>query len=275
VLIGLQLTLHPFVLRPSYKAIANLPLAERVQAMRDPALKARILGEANEPDLQPLNNMLIAKTAEMFVLRDPVNYAPPVSEQIGARATGAGVSVESFAYDVLLEDDGQVILCLPGANYVGNTLDSAREMMASPHTVIGVGDGGAHYGFICDASYPTFMLTHWARDESGAGAFPLEWIVQALTSKPAQTVKLLDRGLLSVGYKADINIIDAAAMELQAPRVVRDLPAGGRRLQQRAQGYVATIVNGVVTYRNGEATGALPGRLVRGGAWVQPLERAA
>jgi len=275
VMIGLELTLHPFVQRPSYKAIAGLPLAERVKAMRDPALKVRILGEENEPDPQPMNNMLIAKTAEMFVLRDPVNYAPPVSEQLGARAAAAGVSLESFAYDVLLEDEGRVILCLPGANYVGNTLDAAREMMASPHTVIGLGDGGAHYGFICDASYPTTLLTHWVRDQSGSGAFPLEWVVQSLTSKTAQTVKLMDRGLLAVGYKADINIIDTAALKLHAPSVVRDLPAGGRRLQQRAEGYVATIVNGVVTYRNGEATGALPGRLVRGGAWVQPLERAA
>jgi N-acyl-D-aspartate/D-glutamate deacylase len=264
VMMGLDLSLHPFMTRPSYRAIAHLPLAERVRIMRDPEFKEKILAEDAVPDPQPMNNMLIAQTANLFRMQDPVDYAPPPEARLDVRAEAAGVKLENFAYDVLLEEDGRAILYLPGANYVGGNLDAVREMMAHPDTVFGLGDGGAHYGFICDASWPTFALTHWVREVNADQRFALPWIVSELTRKPAEAVGLLDRGLIAEGMKADVNIIDLDRLTLYAPHTVYDLPAGGRRMKQKAGGYVATIVSGVVTYENGEATGALPGRLVRG-----------
>ena len=210
-----------------------------------------------------MNDMLIAQADKMFVLEDPVDYAPPAEMQIGARAAAAGEPLDSFVYDLLLEHEGRNILYLPGANFVGCSLGAAREMMASEHTVLGLGDGGAHYGFICDASFPTFVLTYWVRDVTPEQRFPLEWAVAELSRRPAEAVGLTDRGLVAPGMKADLNVIDQDRLTLFAPRTVYDLPAGGRRLRQRAEGYVATIVNGVVTYRGGDPTGALPGRLVR------------
>ena len=174
------------------------------------------------------------------------------------------MSFESFAYDQFLEDDGQALFYLPGANFVDGNLDACRTMMMHPDSVFGLGDGGAHYGFICDASWPTFALTYWGRDVDEKEKLELPWLVAQMTRKPAETVGLLDRGILAPGMKADINVVDFHQLHLHAPYVTRDLPAGGRRLKQKADGYVATIVNGVVTYENGVATGALPGRLVRG-----------
>ncbi len=265
VLLGLDLSLHPFVTRPSYKAIASLPLSQRVAIMQHPEFKRRMLGETPIPDPQPMNNMLIAQTALMSVLADPVEYAPRPEQQLGALAQRAGTTLDSYVYDVLLQNGGQNILYLPGANFVDNSLQAAREMMVHPNTILGLGDGGAHYGFICDASFTTFVLTYWTRDAAPEQRLPIEWAVAELSRRPAQAVGLSDRGLIAPGMKADINVIDHERMKLFAPRTVYDLPAGGRRLQQKARGYEATIVSGVVTYREGGATGALPGRLVRGG----------
>jgi N-acyl-D-amino-acid deacylase len=267
VLMGLDLSFHPFAMRPSYKAIAHLPLAERVAIMRDATFKAKVLGETSVPDPQPMFNMLAASTDRMFELTDPVDYAPSPDKRISARAEAAGEPLDSFLYDVLLKEEGRNILYLPGANFVNWSLAATREMMAHPATVIGLGDGGAHYGFICDASFPTFMLTHWARDAAPGQRFPLEWAVAELTGKPAETVRLTDRGRIAEGLRADLNLIDLDRLTLFAPRTIHDLPAGGRRIQQKATGYVATIVAGEVTYREGEPTGALPGRLVRGEGW--------
>lgn len=269
VLLGLDLSLHPFCTHPSYQAIAERSLSERVSIMRDPTFKARVLADTPIPDPHPMNNMLIASVDRMFEMNDPVNYVPPAEDQIAARALAAGIAVDSFVYDLLLKDDGRNILYLPGANYVNCSLGATRTMMAHQDTILGLGDGGAHYGFICDASYPTFVLTHWVRDAALDQRFPLEWAIAELSRKPAEAVRLADRGLLSPGYRADINVIDHDRLTLFAPRTAYDLPAGGRRLQQSAEGYVATIVAGVVTYRNGCATGALPGRLVRGEAALE------
>ncbi|RJG00618.1 N-acyl-D-amino-acid deacylase family protein [Noviherbaspirillum sedimenti] len=263
VLLGLDLSLNPFLTRLSYRAIEKLPLAERVAILRDPAFKAKLLAEVPIPDPQPMLNELCAQVNEMFVLDDRAEYTPPADKLICNLAASAGVSAESLAYDLLLGDEGKAILYLPGANYVGNTLNAVREMMASPYTILGLGDGGAHYGLICDASYPTFMLTHWVRDASPEQRFPIEWAISELSRKPAEAVGLMDRGLLKPGMKADVNVINLDRLRLSAPRTAYDLPSGGRRLQQRAEGYVATVVSGMVTYRNGKATGALPGRLVR------------
>ena len=169
-----------------------------------------------------------------------------------------------YAYDYLLENDGKSLLYRPLYNYFEKNLDVLREMLMDRDTVPGLSDGGAHYGFICDASFPTYLLTHWARDRSRGEKIPLELLVKMQTQDTAATVGLNDRGLLKPGYKADLNIIDFKNLHLHAPKITYDLPAGGRRLGQKADGYRATIVNGVVTYQNGVATGKLPGRLVRG-----------
>jgi N-acyl-D-amino-acid deacylase len=265
VLLGLDLSLHPFVTRPSYQAIANLPLSQRIAIMQDPEFKRKILAETPVPNPQPMNNMLIGQTALMSVLTDPVEYAPGREQQLGALAERAGVTLDSYVYDVLLQNGGRNILYLPGANFVDNSLHATREMMIHPNTILGLGDGGAHYGFICDASFTTFVLTYWTRDATPEQRLPIEWAVAELSRRAAMAVGLSDRGLIAPGMKADINVIDHERMRLFAPRTVYDLPAGGRRLQQKAEGYEATIVSGVVTYREGRATGALPGRLVRGG----------
>ncbi|SCW66266.1 N-acyl-D-aspartate/D-glutamate deacylase [Sphingobium faniae] len=274
VLLGLDLSLHPFVTRPSYKAIAHLPLTERIARMADPAMKARILAEEAIPDPQPMNNMLIAQAGDMYVLTDPVDYAPPAEMKLSARAEAAGETLDSFVYDLLIDNDGANILYLPGANFVSGTLSVAREMMAHPDTILGLGDGGAHYGFICDASFTTYMLTYWVRDVAESQRFPLEWAVAELSRRPAEAVGLIDRGLVKPGMKADLNVIDHDRLTLYAPHTIYDLPTGGRRLRQKADGYVATVVSGVITYREGEATGALPGRLVRGSGY-RPLAQAA
>jgi N-acyl-D-aspartate/D-glutamate deacylase len=266
VLFGLDLSFNPFCTRPSYRAIAHLPLAERVQIMRDPAFRARLIAETPDPDPNPMNNMLIAGVERMFALGNPPDYAPPPELALGARARREGRSVLDLAYDELLRDDGHAMLYLPGANYVDGNLDVAGKMLCNPHTIVGLGDGGAHYGLICDASFPTFMLTHWARDIDPAQRLPIETVVASLSHKPAAAVGLTDRGLLRAGYKADLNIIDLPRLKLHAPRTSRDLPAGGRRLTQAAAGFDATIVSGVVIARDGAPTGQLPGRLVRRGA---------
>lgn len=269
VLMGLDLTLNPFVFRPTYRDLALLPLAERVKRMRHPDVKAAILAEDPVPDSQPVNNMLVSKVSEMFELVDPVNYAPDPDRTLAARARAAGVEMEDFVYDLLLKNEGTTILYLPGANFEAGNLEAVHTMLRHPHTVMGLGDGGAHYGFICDASFPTTALTYWARDAAPDMRFPLEWVVAELTSRPARTVRLADRGQIATGLRADLNVIDLERLELFAPRVVHDLPAGGRRLRQKAAGYIATIVAGEVTYREGEPTDALPGRLVRGEGWRQ------
>jgi N-acyl-D-amino-acid deacylase len=272
-LFGLNLSLHPFVRRPSCLAIAHLPLPERVEKMRDPTFKARVLAEESIPDPQPAINYMIGLAAEMFRLCDPVDYAPAPDKKMGALAAVAGVSLDDYIYDALLEEDGHAVLYLPVANFSGYSLDGVRSMMTHPHTVLGLGDGGAHYGVVCDASYPTFALTHWARDAAADQRLPVEWLVAELTAKPANAVGLTDRGLLAPGMKADINIIDHARLKLLAPRVIRDLPNNGKRLVQAAEGYSATIVSGVVTYRDGQPSGQFPGRLVRANSL--PKARAA
>ena len=264
VLLGLDLSLNPILTRPSYAAISNLPLAERVAILHDPAFKARVLAEAPVPHNQPVTNLILGMVDRMFELGTVPDYAPEPELSLKSRAEALGEPSLSLAYDLMLKREGQAVLYLPIANFSDGNLDVVREMMEHPNTVLGLGDGGAHYGLICDSSYPTFVLSYWARDVAAEKRFSVEWAVAALSRKPAETVGLMDRGLIGVGYKADLNIIDFDKLTLHAPRPVFDLPAGGRRLTQEAEGYIATIVNGVVTLRNGRNTGALPGKLVRG-----------
>ncbi|WP_176594134.1 amidohydrolase family protein [Sphingobium sp. EM0848] len=274
VMMGLELSLSPIVNRPGYIAIKHLPLAERVAILRNPEVKARILAEEPIPDPTPITNALIGAVDKCFALGEQPDYMPDIAMRLDKRAEQAGVTPLSLAYDLMLEQDGHAILYYPSANFTTGTAEPIREMMLHEHTILGLGDGGAHYGMICDAGFPTYVLTHWARDVEEGQRMPIEWIVQELSRRPAETVGLTDRGVLAPGYKADINVIDHSNLMLHSPRVAHDLPAGGRRLHQRAEGYDATIVSGVVTYRHGVPTGQLPGRLVRGDGYA-PLERVA
>lgn len=274
VILGLACTFHPFIGKPSYQAIAALPLAERVRAMRDPAVRARIVAEpslAVAGDGSPvpllvdrLLAMIDLVAFRMFRLGEAPDYEPPLSASIGAHASAAGVPAAEALYDALLEDDGAALVYFPIFNYQGFDLEIVRAMMEHPLALPGLSDGGAHVGTICDASFPTFYLTYWARDRRG-GRWPVERAVKFLAADPAAFLGFCDRGTIAVGKKADLNVIDHAALRLCRPRLVADLPAGGRRLLQDAVGYRATIVSGVVIARDGRLTGATPGRVVRGG----------
>ena len=261
VLLGLDFNHHPFRYHPSFQRLVDLPLAEKVKALRDPALRAKLLQE--KPDHpNPVLVSFACTPAETYVLGDPPNYEPGPEDKLGARAARLGVSAWELAYDLLLENDGRTVLMMPPSNYVEANLEAVRRMMTHPDTLIALGDGGAHYGMICDSSFPTFLLSHWVRDRK-QGRVPVEWAVKALTHSNAAAVGFSDRGLVKAGMKADLNVIDLSALKLHAPIARYDLPAGGRRLSQKADGYRATIVAGQTTYRDGEATGALPGRLIR------------
>ena len=261
LVIGLELTANPFALYPSYQEIADLPLDQRVAQMRKPAVRARIL--ADKPgEGHPF--MYFAQAWEwMFPFTEPANYEPAAQDSILARAQARGVSPLDEAYDRLLDDDGRAMMLVALANFENNSLDTVGELIRRDDVVLGLGDGGAHYGMICDASYPTFVLAHWARDRP-TGRLSVAEAVRLLTSVPARVAGLADRGRIAVGYKADLNVIDHAGLTLHKPVITHDLPAGGRRLDQTADGYVATIVSGEVIATDGVPTLARPGRLIRG-----------
>jgi N-acyl-D-amino-acid deacylase len=262
VVLGFDLTINPFSLCPSYGPLAKLPFAERIAALRDPVMRARLLMEDPGEAIIPLAR-LGRRYDFMWRLDDPPNYEPAPEDSIAAQAARQGVSAAELAYDRLLENDGHGLLLVALANYGNGSLDPIHSLITDPNSVLGLGDGGAHYGMICDSSYPTFVLQHWTRERQGQ-RLSIEQAIQALTADPAQTVGLLDRGVLSVGRKADLNLIDYDQLRLATPQVLYDLPAGGRRITQGARGYDALIVSGQVVSRRGEPTGALPGRLVRG-----------
>ena len=261
VLLGLELSQNPFMGRPSYKRIAHLPFSERLACLRQPDFRARILSEAFEGSRRAKR---VERWDRMYPLGDPPDYEPKAESSIAARAAREGRSPEEVAYDLLLERDGKGILYLPVTNYAGGNLDVVREMISAPNTLIGLGDGGAHVGIMCDATATSYTLTHWTRDRGRGSLFPVSWGIKRLTADNAAAIGLNDRGQLRAGMKADINILDYDNMRLRSPEIVYDLPAGGKRLVQRTDGFDATIVSGAVVYWRGEATGALPGRLIRG-----------
>lgn len=261
LVIGLELTANPFVLYPSYQEIADLPLAQRVAEMRKPEVRARILAD-KAGEGHPF--MYLAQAWQwIFPLNDPPNYEPDAADSVLARAQARGVSPQEEAYDRLLEDDGHAMMFVALSNFANNSLDTIGDLIRRDDVVLGLGDGGAHYGMICDASYPTFVLAHWARDRA-SGRLSVSEAIRMLTAVPARVAGLSDRGRIALGYKADLNVIDHAGLTLHKPVIVHDLPGSGRRLDQTADGYVATIVSGEVIAENGVPTSARPGKLVRG-----------
>jgi N-acyl-D-amino-acid deacylase len=263
MLMGWQATTHPFLENPSWKAIADLPWDERLRHLADPEVRRRMISEEVQFS-EPIVAFIASSFHKLFPLGDPPRYEPEPDQSVAARAEREGRSPKEVAYDLLMERGGTELLYFPLFNYSEGNLDSTREMLLHSQATLGLSDGGAHCGVICDASTPTFMLTHWVRDRSRGERLPLEWVIRRQTRETAQLYGLADRGLLAPGLKADVNLIDLEALSLRAPRVAFDLPADARRLVQRADGYVASIVAGETISENGEFTGALPGKLLRG-----------
>jgi len=261
LLLGLQ-TFHPLSRRPSYQPIEELALEEKVAAMRDPDLRARILAES--PTADDRMAFIGMGLDRIFKLGEPPDYEPAPDQSLAALAEREGVEPSEYLYDLLLENDGRELLLRPLLGYSNFTQDPIREMILHPATALGLGDGGAHVGAICDASIETYMLTHWARDRSRGERLPVELVVRKMTSDTASLYGLGDRGLLAAGKRADVNVIDHAGLVLHRPEMVYDLPGGARRLLQTADGYRATIVAGEVIRRDGHDTDARPGRLIRG-----------
>jgi N-acyl-D-aspartate/D-glutamate deacylase len=262
-MLGLDATLNPFIGCEHFRPLRDLPLEQKVAQLRRPELRAAILEDV-ERARHGAGAGFLLRFEKTFLLGDPPDYEQEPERSVAAQAARAGVSPAAFAYDLLLEDEGRTLLYFPFLNYADGCLDPSLEMMQDPNTVLGLGDGGAHLGTICDASFSTHMLTHWTRDRRRGPRVPLETAVQWHTRDTARAVGLDDRGVLAPGYKADLNVIDYDRLRLRPPRMLRDLPAGGRRLVQDAEGYRCTIVSGRVTHRDGKPTEALPGRLVRG-----------
>ncbi|HET7882511.1 MAG TPA: amidohydrolase family protein, partial [Acetobacteraceae bacterium] len=261
ILLGFEISQNPFMNRPSYQQIAALPFEQRIAALRQPEFRARLLGETSEGASMARR---VAKWDRIFPLGDAPDYEPAPEASVAAIAQRQGRDPAEVAYDLLLGNGGKAILYRPLSNYSYGNLDTVHDMLTHDATIVGLGDGGAHVGVLCDSSAISYLLTHWTRDRKRGAKLPLPWAIRRLTHDSASAIGLTDRGVLAPAYKADINVIDYDRLQLRQPEVVYDLPSGGRRLVQRTDGYVATIVSGVPVYRDGEATGALPGRLVRG-----------
>ncbi|MFN4220806.1 MULTISPECIES: D-aminoacylase [Novosphingobium] len=257
---GWALSTHPFCLCPSYQPLANLPLEDQFARLREPAMRARLLAESPQEG-HPLA-MLTRNWKWMFPFGDPPDYEPAPETSIAALAAARGMRPEEVAYDVLMEREGSGMILNTLGNFHEGRLDALLDLVRREDTVIGLGDGGAHYAAICDASYPTFMLTYWVRDRIGQ-RLSLAEAVNMLAARPASVIGLADRGVLREGMKADVNVIAMDRLQLHAPVVRHDLPGGGRRLDQKATGYVATLVSGRIIRRNDQPTGERPGRVVR------------
>jgi N-acyl-D-aspartate/D-glutamate deacylase len=260
VLLGLAGSQNPFSGCPTYKAIAHLPVAERARRMADPAIRAKILSEDPRKDSTfPLFHRL--DFSFMFRFGNPPNYQPKKADSIAAIAERENWPPAELAYDILIEDDGANFIYTPLGNYAYGDLSMPETVLDNRNTIMGLGDGGAHVAFILDAGYQTWLLSHWGRDQK---RWDVAELIRRLTSDTAQAAGLHDRGILRPGLKADVNVIDWEKLGAGSPYVVNDLPAGGKRLLQKVSGYDATIVSGHVTFRDGQATGTLPGKLVRG-----------
>ena len=262
VLMGLEATMHPFTSHPLWLAMAGLSPRERFNRLRDDAeLRRRLVTERPDDDTVRMMETALRRT---FELDGAVDYEPAPEQSIAARARAQGRDPFDLALGLMMRDDGQALLLHPFENYCGGDLEVVKEMLQDPNTVCGVADAGAHVGLICDASSPTSLLTHWGRDRKRGEKLSLEFLVRKQTRDTARTYGLMDRGVIARGYKADLNLIDFQALRLLRPKLVYDLPAGGKRIIQKAEGYRHTFVSGVEVMRDGEATGELPGQLLRG-----------
>ncbi|MEM7273790.1 MAG: amidohydrolase family protein [Actinomycetota bacterium] len=262
IMMGLDTSVHPFGNHPAYRAIADLPVPERAARMRnDETLRAALLTERPDDGFTRWMSYALGRT---FELGTPPDYEPDPSRSLAALAERAGGSPWELALDLLADGDGDTLLLYPFENYTAGNLDVIREMLIDDHTICGLGDGGAHVSTICDASYPTYLLTHWARDRTRGEGIELARLVRKQTWDTARAFGLLDRGVIRPGYKADLNVVDFDHLAVTPPTVIHDLPAGGRRLIQRSVGYDHTVVSGVEVSTGGEPTGARPGGLLRG-----------
>jgi len=285
MMFGLESSLHPFIGHPSYREIAELPLSERVQIMKDPAFKEKLLNEKpnfvseiekslndqgntkTEEEIKEAANLglkLISNYDTQFILGDPPNYEPGKEDSITALAESKGVSELEVIYDEFLKNEGTNLVYACFTPYENHKLDFVERFYGLKSSVAGGSDGGAHCGLICDASMPTTNLSHWARDREAGNKIPIELIVRKQTKDTAETYGLFDRGEIKTGMLADLNIIDFEKLNVTHPKMVYDLPMGGRRLIQNSFGYVATVKSGEVVYQAGQATGVLPGKLIRG-----------
>jgi N-acyl-D-aspartate/D-glutamate deacylase len=259
ILLGLQATINPLGGCPSYQPYAGLPVEEQAAGLSQPDVRAAVIDEYEHS-----GRRIAAALDRVFVLADPPDYEPGPDGSVAALAARLGVPPAELVVDLLLAEEGRALLYMPIFNYAAGNLDAVAEMLADPHTVPGLGDGGAHAGTICDASFPTTLIAHWGRDRKRGPTFDLPWLVRRQTHDTAAAVGLLDRGVIAPGYKADLNVIDFDRLGMAPPHMVHDLPAGGKRLVQAGRGYVHTLVSGQPVHHDGEATGALPGALVRG-----------
>ena len=261
-LLGFELSENPFLGCASWQELASLDIDARVAMLRDPNLRARLIAEPGRTSAQVKR---LRDWERIFPFGDPPQYEPDPSTSVGAEARRLGIEPAELAYDLLMENDGRGILYHPMTNYAGGDMAPVYEMLGHPNTLIGLGDGGAHVGIMCDATDMVHTLTHWTRDRTRGPRHRIEEVVRRLTSANAEAIGLHDRGRIAASMRADINVVDYEALQLQVPEVRYDLPAGGKRLLQRSKGFDATIVAGVSVWRHGEATGALPGRLLRSG----------
>ena len=260
VLLGFELSLNPFLDSAGWRELTSLDMDARVAILRDPNFRARLLAE---PGTTSARVNQLRDWDRIFPFGDPPQYEPDPSTSVGAKARRRGMHPAELAYDLMMEQDGRGILYRPMTNYAGGDMASVHEMLGHPNTLIGLGDGGAHVGIMCDATDMVHTLTHWTRDRTRGPRHRIEEVVRRLTSANAEAIGLHDRGRIAAGMRADINVVDYDALQLKVPEVRYDLPAGGKRLLQRSTGFDATIVAGVPIWRHGEATGALPGRLLR------------
>mgnify|MGYP001183276719 FL=1 len=262
ILMGLTATLNPFRFHPAYMEIADLALEERVEIMSNDEFKEKLLND-NALSINPLVDEIVNSYSKMFKLGEPANYEPDPEMSFESLANSSNMTAQEIAYDAMLEKDGRALIYHPLFNYQTGDLSLVEKMLKHPYTISGLGDAGAHCGAISDASFPTTLVQHWSRDRSRGSKLPLETVIKMQTSETANLLGIKDRGVLEKGYKADINIIDYEGLTLHEPEIINDLPAGGRRLVQKASGYDYTIVSGEVAFIKGEATGALNGRLIR------------
>lgn len=264
VVLGLTASLNPFLLHQTWYEIAGKPLDEQVAALKDPDFRARLLAEQPDYKRGEISTQLFTGFHKMFPLGDPPDYEPAPETSAGAEAGRTGRDPREVLLDWMASDGGRALIYFPLMNYLPGDLSYVEEMIRHPNTAFGLSDGGAHVGILCDASFPTTYLTHWGRDRTRGPKLPLEWLIAGQTRKTAELVGLYDRGVIAPGMKADINVIDFDNLTLRRPEIVHDLPAGGKRFVQRADGYTASIVSGAVAFREGEPTGVLGGKLIRG-----------